>query len=175
MPSKFTSTAARSTMSAAIGWVDGSWSWTYAQDFSTFANVVQDDVYSVADTWATTDAQVANDSLSQRSSHQRMVTRSPNHMCAISCRIVSQRRSYWYRVTLDRKTYSSRKVTAPAFSMAPALNSGTNSWSYLPNGYRTPKALWKKSNPCLVWVKSRSASRCSASVERQKMPRSMPS
>ena len=38
-------------------------------------------------------AQVANDSLSHRSSHQRMVTRSPNHMCAISCRIVSARRS----------------------------------------------------------------------------------
>ena len=46
-----------------------------------------------ADTCATTEAQVANDSLSHRSSHQRMVTRSPNHMCAISCRIVSQRRS----------------------------------------------------------------------------------
>ena len=40
------------------------------------------------------------------------------------------------RVTRERKTYSSRKVTAPAFSIAPALNSGTNSWSYLPNGYR---------------------------------------
>ncbi len=96
-------------------------------------------------------------------------------MCAISWSTVSQRRSYWYRVTRDRNTYSSRKVTAPAFSIAPALNSGTNSWSYLPNGYRTPNARWKKSKPCLVWVNSRSASRYSASDVRQKMPRSMPS
>src|ERR1700710_3031441 len=94
MPSKLTSTAARSTMSAAMGWVDGSWSWTYAQDFSTLANVVQALVYSVAAFCATTEAQVAKDSLSHRSSHQRMVTRSPNHMCAISCRMVSQRRSH---------------------------------------------------------------------------------
>src|SRR5450755_1043644 len=134
MPSKLTSTAARSTMSAAIGWVEGSWSCTYAQDFSTLANVVHAAVYSVAATCATTDAQVAKDSFSHRSSHQRIVTRSPNHMWAISCRIVSQRRSYRYPVTLERNTYSSRKVTAPAFSMAPALNSGTNNWSYLPNG-----------------------------------------
>src|SRR5579859_4321777 len=134
MPSKFTSTACRSTMSAAIGWVDGSWSWTYAQLFSTLAKVVHASVYSVAPTWARTDAQVANDSFNHRSSHQRMVTRSPNHMCAISCSTVSQRRSYRYPVTLDLKTYSSRKVTAPAFSIAPALNSGTKSWSYVPNG-----------------------------------------
>src|SRR6478609_3270587 len=129
-------------MSAAIGWVDGSWSCTYAHDFSTLAKVVHADVYSVAFTCASTEAQVANDSFSHRSSHQRMVTRSPNHMCAISCRTVSQRRSYWNRVTRDRNTYSSRNVTAPAFSIAPALNSGTNSWSYLPNGYRTPNAWW---------------------------------
>src|SRR4051794_18494889 len=101
MPSKLTSTAARSTMSAAIGWVEGSWSWTYAQDFSTLAKVVQAAAYSVAETWATTDAQVAKDSLSHRSSHHRMVTRSPNHIWAISCRIVSQRRSYSALVTLD--------------------------------------------------------------------------
>ena len=35
----------------------------------------------------------ANDSLSHRSSHQRIVTRSPNHMCAISCAIVIARSS----------------------------------------------------------------------------------
>ncbi len=57
-------------------------------------------------------------------------------MCAISCRIVSARRSRRASVTFARKTYSSRKVTQPAFSIAPALNSGTNNWSYLPNGYR---------------------------------------
>ena len=80
-------------MSAATGWVDGSWSWRYAQLFSTFAKVVHASVYSVACAWQSTLANVANDSLSHRSSHQRMVTRSPNHMCAISCSTVSARRS----------------------------------------------------------------------------------
>ena len=76
----------------------------------------------------------ANDSFSHRSSHQRMVTRSPNHMCAISCAIVMARSSRSESVTADRKTYSSRIITRPGFSIAPALNSGTNAWSYLPNG-----------------------------------------
>ena len=80
-------------MSAATGWVEGSWSCRYAQDFSTFAKVVHALRYSVASAWHSTDAQVANDSLSHRSSHQRMVTRSPNHMCAISWSTVSARRS----------------------------------------------------------------------------------
>src|SRR5690625_3409295 len=38
--------------------------------------------------------QVAKDSFSHRSSHHCMVTKSPNHMWASSCRIVSARRSY---------------------------------------------------------------------------------
>ena len=80
------------------------------------------------------DAQVAKDSLSHRSSHQRMVTRSPNHMCDSSCRIVSWRREREAAVTRLRKMYSSRKVTQPTFSMAPALYSGTKTWSYLPKG-----------------------------------------
>lgn len=78
---------------------------------------------------------VANDSLSQRSFHHSMVTRSPNHMWASSWRMVSARVSYAASVTFERKTYWSRIVTAPAFSIAPALNSGTKSWSYLANGY----------------------------------------
>ena len=78
---------------------------------------------------------MANDSFSHRSFHHSMVTRSPNHMWASSCRIVSARISYAASVTLERKTYWSRMVTAPAFSIAPALNSGTNSWSYFSNGY----------------------------------------
>ena len=53
---------------------------------------------------ATSAAQVANDSFSHRSSHQRMVTRSPNHMCAISCRIVSARGLAAASVTRERKT-----------------------------------------------------------------------
>ncbi|COW84385.1 Uncharacterised protein [Mycobacterium tuberculosis] len=36
---------------------------------------------------------MAKDSFSHRSSHQVMVTRSPNHMWAISCSTVSARRS----------------------------------------------------------------------------------
>ena len=56
-------------------------------------------------------------------------------MCAISCRIVLARLSYAARVCRLRKMYSSRNVTQPAFSIAPMLYSGTNSWSYLPNGY----------------------------------------
>ena len=80
-------------MSAATGWVEGNWSCRYAHAFSTLANVVHASVYCVASTWARTDAKVANDSLSHRSSHQRMVTRSPNHMWAISCSTVSLRRS----------------------------------------------------------------------------------
>ena len=51
MPSKLTSTAATSGMSAAIGWVEGSWSCAYAHAFSVLANVVQAVVYSVASDW----------------------------------------------------------------------------------------------------------------------------
>ena len=74
-------------------------------------------------------------SFSHRSFHQRIVTRSPNHMCAISWRITSPRLRRWLSVGGSRKTNTSAKVTAPTFSIAPALNSGTKIWSYLPNGY----------------------------------------
>src|SRR3712207_5628501 len=104
MPSKLTSTARISGMSAEIGWVDGSWSCRYAHAFIRLAKVVHDPVHLVASAWHSTLMYVANDSFSHRSSHQRMVTRSPNHMCAISCRIVSARRSYAASVTRDRKT-----------------------------------------------------------------------
>ena len=84
----------------------------------------------VASTWASTDMNVAKLSFSQRSSHQRIVTRSPNHMWAISCRMAFARSSRTASVTLERKTIDSLKVTQPMFSIAPALNSGTKSWSY---------------------------------------------
>ncbi|CAM5688386.1 hypothetical protein STENM223S_07662 [Streptomyces tendae] len=87
-----------------------------------------------ASAWQAASAKVANDSFSHRSFHHSMVTRSPNHMCASSCRIVAARTLYAASVTFERNTYWSRMVTAPAFSMAPALNSGTNSWSYFSNG-----------------------------------------
>src|SRR5690554_491527 len=114
-------------MVATTGCVDGSWSWRYAQLFSIAWNVVQTSVHSVASATAIVEAHSANDSFSQRSFHHFMVTRSPNHMWASSCRMVTTRRSLTASVTFDRKTYVSVKVTAPAFSMAPALNSGTNS------------------------------------------------
>src|ERR1700694_5440071 len=142
MPSKFTSTARRSGISAAIGCVDGSWSCRYAQVFSTLANVVHADVQRVASTWHSAETNVANDSLSHRSSHQRIVTRSPNHMRASSWRMVSARRSYAASGTFERKTLSSWNVMHAAFSIAPALNSGTKSWSNLSNAYRKPKAWW---------------------------------
>src|SRR4051794_20415614 len=81
------------------------------------------------------DAQVANDSFNHRSSHQLMVTRSPNHMWDSSCRIVSSRVRYEASVTRPRNTYSSRITTQPMFSIAPLLYSGTKTWSYFPNGY----------------------------------------
>src|ERR1700745_1749546 len=134
MPSKFTSTAWMSGMSAAIGWVDGSWSCLLAHAFQAVVNVVHALFHRVALAWASVPAQVANDSFSHRSSHQRMVTRSPNHMCAISCKITSARTWYIVSVTLDRNRNCSLSVTQPGFSMPPG-NSGTNTWSYLANGY----------------------------------------
>src|SRR5262245_8412120 len=134
MPSKLAHTWESSGMSPTIGWVEGSWSWAYPYAFHELMKLVHASVQRVARLSATLDAYVANDSFSHRSSHQRMVTRSPNHMCAISCRITSARSCRAVSVTLDRNTNSSRNVTQPAFSIAPALNSGTNSWSYFSNG-----------------------------------------
>ena len=110
---------------------------------------------------------VAKLSFNQRSSHHRSVTRSPNHMCAISCSTVSARRSLAASVTRERKMYRSLKVTQPAFSIAPEFDSGMNTWSYLPKAYGYPKAGWKKSNPCRVISNSSSGSRYSASERRQ--------
>ncbi len=119
-----------------IGCVDGSWSCRYAQVFIELAKLVHACGHFVpsAYAWQAIEVYVANDSFSHRSFHHSMVTRSPNHMCASSWRIVSARPSYAASVTFERKTYWSRMVTAPAFSIAPALNSGTKSWSYLANG-----------------------------------------
>ena len=72
---------------------------------------------------------VANDSLSHTSFHQAIVTRSPNHMWAISCAMTIPRVCRSARVTVDGKRKSSRKVTQPGFSTAPASSSGTNAWS----------------------------------------------
>jgi len=62
------------------------------------------------------------------------VTRLPNHWCAISWAIVVARWIRTPRVTREVKISGSRNVTQPGFSIAPALNSGTNAWWYFPNG-----------------------------------------
>ena len=69
MPSKLTSTVSMSGASAAIGWVEGSWSCRYAHAFQSWANVVHASGQRVASACATVPAQVANDSFSHRSSH----------------------------------------------------------------------------------------------------------
>ena len=55
-------------------------------------------------------------------------------MCASSCSTVASRAAKAFPVTWERKRYWSRIVTAAAFSMAPAENSGTNTRSNLVNG-----------------------------------------
>ncbi len=55
-------------------------------------------------------------------------------MWAISCSRVLARPSCDASVWRERKTMYSLKVTQPGFSMAPKLNSGTKSWSYLAKG-----------------------------------------
>src|SRR5207248_8832033 len=68
----------------------------------------------------------ANDSFSQRSVHQRMVTRSPHHMWVSSCAAVLNTP---FSVTIDALLASAarrrvRYVIAPGFSIAPASKSG---------------------------------------------------
>src|SRR5207237_6528327 len=58
--------------------------------------------------------------------YETFVTRSPNHMWAISWRIALARSSRTASVTFERKTKVSLKVTQPMFSMAPEI--GRASW-----------------------------------------------
>ena len=69
---------------------------------------------------------VANASFSQMPFHQRIVTRSPNHMWATSCSTTSARRSISGREVCSgsARRIASRKVTQPRFSIAPAAKSG---------------------------------------------------
>ncbi len=80
-------------MSAVTGWVDGSWSARYAHALRLLAKLIQPSVKRVASTSEKVPMKSAKDSLSHRSSHHSMVTRSPNHMWAISWRTVVARRS----------------------------------------------------------------------------------
>ncbi len=78
--------------------------------------------------------QVANASLSHRSSHHCIVTRLPNHWWAISWATTSAMRFFAATDAVSRSHSSavSRKKMAPEFSMAPASKSGTASRSSLP-------------------------------------------
>ena len=69
---------------------------------------------------------VAKASLSQIPSHQSMVTRSPNHMCAVSCAttVMTRRRSASDARAGSMSRSASRKVTQPRFSIAPKAKSG---------------------------------------------------
>ena len=79
---------------------------------------------------------VAKASLSQIPSHHRMVTRSPNHMWAISWAMTSATRSSSVRAAVSGSTSSavSRKVTQPRFSIAPKAKSGIATRSSLSAG-----------------------------------------
>ena len=79
---------------------------------------------------------VANASLSHSPFHQRMVTKSPNHMCAFSCATTSATRSSSLRAAESSSISKavSRNVIAPRFSIAPNAKSGTATRSSLSPG-----------------------------------------
>ena len=70
---------------------------------------------------------VAKASFNQMPFHHCIVTRSPNHMCAISCSMTVAARSCSDRFDRSGSMSSrfSRKVTHPRFSIAPNAKSGT--------------------------------------------------
>src|SRR5699024_10781048 len=65
------------------------------------AKFVQASTYWVACAEASAPMYSANDSLSHKSSHHCGVTKSPNHMCDISCKIVLVRAACWARVGVN--------------------------------------------------------------------------
>ena len=85
---------------------------------------------------AATSMKVAKASFSQIPFHQRMVTRSPNHMCASSCETTSATScsSVWVAVAGSTSRTLSRNVMQPRFSMAPAAKSGSATRSTLSDG-----------------------------------------
>ncbi len=79
---------------------------------------------------------VANASFSQIPFHHFIVTRSPNHMWAISWQTTSATRSSSTRAAWAGSTNrtDSRKVTQPRFSIAPNAKSGIATRSSLSAG-----------------------------------------
>ena len=84
---------------------------------------------------------VANASFSQIPFHHFIVTRSPNHMWAISCSMTSAMRdsSDTEAVAGSQSRSVSRNVTQPRFSMAPWAKSGTSTRSSFDAGYGRSK------------------------------------
>ena len=83
---------------------------------------------------------VANASFNQMPFHQRIVTRSPNHMCASSWATTSATSCCSPIVAVagsTRRTFS-RNVMQPRFSIAPAAKSGSARRSTLSAGYGMP-------------------------------------
>ncbi len=85
MLSKIDAAWATSWMGWWIGCEAGPWSERYARILPIMRWLAQASVCRVARSAAQWQANSANASFSHRSSHQRMVTMLPNHMCAISC------------------------------------------------------------------------------------------
>ena len=116
-----------------MGWVVGNWSCLRPQSLRTM-KPVHPSVYLVASARARWLMNSAKDSLSHRSFHHFMVTRSPNHMCASSCSRVRSRSSRSKSLTFEENMKRSCTMTRPMFSIAPELYSGANTWSYLAYG-----------------------------------------
>ena len=87
--------------------------------------------------------QLAKPSLSQRSSHQRIVTRLPNHWCAISwaATVNTACRSLCVENPGSTSRNLSKVKIAPQFSIAPKnwLPPGEATLSSLGSGYGTAK------------------------------------
>ena len=81
----------------------------------------------------------AKDSLSHRSSHHCMVTRSPNHMWAISWVIVLVRESTSSRAAAPRKTMVSRNVTQPGVLHGTGVELGHEHLVVLPERVTDPE------------------------------------
>src|SRR5476649_2933238 len=85
----------------------------------------------------------AKPSLSHRSSHQRIVTRSPNHWCAISCATTRKATSLsrWVEMAGSSSIAPSKVKIEPQFSIAEKnwLRPGAAMLSSFGSGYLTPK------------------------------------
>ena len=71
-------------MSATMGWVVGSWSCMYAHALRLFAKVTHASLKLLASLAPRVPHEVCEGFLEPQVVHHFMVTRSPNHMCAIS-------------------------------------------------------------------------------------------